>query len=346
MGVAACALSAATAGAVEPEQRTYVIATASKGGVYYPVGAALAALARAQTPGLRVEAVVSAGSVANVDLLNDDAAQFAIIQGLAAGQARIGADAFADRPPRRDLRAIGALWPNVEQFVIRRSAVDTGTIADLVALRGRGVRAALGSPKSGALNSNRALLASFGVDVERDFTLVDYGYADAARALRDGRIDVMSAPSGLPSPAVADAFGALGDDLAILSFAPAQQATANSSSAAARSLWRAHVIPAGLYPSVDEDVPTLAQPNLLVTHARVDEGVVYQMTRVIYENIAALEIAHRATAALNVETALAALPIPLHAGARRFYRELGITRSSLSGPVDDARLQRKGDSSR
>ena len=89
------------------------------------------------------------------------------------------------------------------------------------------------------------------------------------------------------------------------------------------SLWSRYTIPANTYPNQPLPVYTVAQPTLLVVRADVDEQSVYEITRVIYENLGFLGSIHKATKAISLEHALDGLPLPLHPGALRFYREAG-----------------------
>lgn len=50
----------------------------------------------------------------------------------------------------------------------------------------------------------------------------------------------------------------------------------------------------------------------------------YLLTKVIYENLPFLNAIHKATKAMNIQKALDGLPVRLHKGALRYYREQGI----------------------
>jgi hypothetical protein len=84
------------------------------------------------------------------------------------------------------------------------------------------------------------------------------------------------------------------------------------------------VIPAGTYRGQDADVPTAAIGNILVTSEAVSEETVYQMTKLIFDNLDRLKAAHSAAGAITLENALTGLSIPLHPGAERYYREVGL----------------------
>ena len=86
----------------------------------------------------------------------------------------------------------------------------------------------------------------------------------------------------------------------------------------------AATIPAGTYDGQAEDVPTVAISNFLITSDAVSDEVAYQMTKQLFENLDTLVAAHQAAAQIDVQKALEGMPIPLHPGAERYYREAGV----------------------
>ena len=90
-------------------------------------------------------------------------------------------------------------------------------------------------------------------------------------------------------------------------------------------VWTPFTIKAGTYPGQTSDINTIAQPNLLVVTKDTPEEDVYLLTKTIYENLPFLNSVHKATKAMAVSKAIAGLPMPLHPGAARFYKEQGIT---------------------
>jgi hypothetical protein len=83
-------------------------------------------------------------------------------------------------------------------------------------------------------------------------------------------------------------------------------------------------IPAGTYEGQEDDVPTAAVGNFLITHADVPDDTVYQMTRLVFENLDTLAAAHAAAKAIDPAKAAQGVPVPLHPGAERYYREAGL----------------------
>ena len=319
---ALAAAVALTAGHVtHAEEANYVLATASTGGTYYPVGVALSTLVKVKLePGEKIgmSAISSAGSGENVRLLREDEAQFAILQGLFGSYAATGTGPIAESGPQENLRSVTMLWQNVEQFLVSSDVAGDGTVAALADLKGEAM--ALGAQNSGTIGSNRTLLDGLGIDIEEDYELVYGGYGPAAEALQNGQVKGIGTPAGVPTGAVSQLMAAAGDSVTPLDVTDEQMMQMDGG----RNLWTRYVIPAGTYPGQDEDWNTIAQPNFLATNADVSEENVYLITKTIYENLPFLQAIHPATKAMSLEQAIAGLPVPLHPGAARFYQEQGI----------------------
>ncbi len=266
-----------------------------------------------------MSAINSAGSGENIKLLRENEAQFAILQGLFGYYAWNGKGPLVQDGPQKDLRSVTMLWQNVEQFTILSKKAKTGTISDMADLKGE--RLALGKKNSGTIGSNKTILKNLGLDAEKNYDLIHVGYGPSADALQNGQIVAMSTPAGVPAGAVTRALAAMGDKAKILNFTDEQAKKADGG----LNLWTKYVIPAATYPNQKEDITTIAQPNFLVVRADIDDEAVYLITKTIYENLPFLNAIHKATKAISVEKALAGLPMPLHPGAVKYYREIGLT---------------------
>lgn len=322
--LAALIFSITTVGGPQAEaadDKSYLLATASTGGTYYPVGVALATLTKVKLQPkhkIGMSAINSAGSGENIKLLRDNEAQFAILQGLYGYYAWNGVGPLEQDGPQKELRSVSMLWQNVEQFVVMADKAETGTVSDLAALKGE--RMALGKKNSGTIGSNRFLLKNLGIDADSAFELVYVGYGPSADALQNGQIAGMSTPAGSPTGAVTKAFAAIGDKIKMLDFSDEQMKQADGG----LNLWTRYVISAGTYPGQEKDIQTIAQPNFLAVRADLDEEAVYMITKTIYENLPFLNAIHKATKVMALEKALAGLPMPLHPGAAKFYKEVGL----------------------
>jgi TRAP transporter TAXI family solute receptor len=320
--VAAMALLLGSVSTVQAaEERNYLMATASTGGTYYPVGVALSTLVKVKlqpTQKIGMSAISSAGSGENVKLLRENEVQFAILQGLYGSYAWEGTGPIASAGPQKDLRSVSMLWQNVEHFVVNKKFAKTGTAADLAGMKGQSM--ALGTKNSGTLGSNIVLLGNLGVDAEKDYNLVYVGYGPSADALQNGQVGGMSTPAGVPVSAVTKAMANMGNDIVVLDFTDEQMKQADGG----KELWTRYLIPKDTYPGQTKDINTIAQPNFLAVRSDVDEDAVYQITKTVYENLPFLNAIHGATKAMAIEKAIAGLPMPLHPGAARYYQEVGI----------------------
>lgn len=316
LGTAACIAA--------PQARAagdYLMATASTGGTYYPVGVALSTLVKVKlqpTKGINLSAINSAGSGENIKLMRENESQFAILQGLYGAYAWQGSGPLEKDGPQRELRAVTMLWQNVEHFVVKADYAKSGTIDDVKNIHGV---AGFGKKNSGSLGSSRTIFANLGVDIDKQFELFYGGYGALASALQDGKADLIGTPAGVPVGALTKLFAARGDDVKLLGFTDEQAKQADGG----MELWTPYLIPANTYPSQTADVQTIAQPNFLAVRADVPEEDVYLITKTIYENLGFLQAIHKATTAMALEKAIAGLPMPLHPGAARYFQEAGLT---------------------
>jgi len=315
---AALALSA-SAGA--QQARSYVLTTATTGGTYYPVGVAVATLIKVKLQPkykLDMSAISSAGSGENVKLLREKQAQFAILQGLFGMYAKQGSGALKADGPQKQIRSITMLWPNVEHFVVTADLAKTGTIDDLKGLAGK--KFSIGARNSGTEHSNRFLLNNLGIKPE-SFDLVFQGYGPTVDALQNGTIVSAGIPGGPPVSVITRAYAQMGDKITVLAFTPEQAAKADGGN----DLYYPYVLPANTYPGQTKELHTVAQPNFLGVNADVPEEDVYLVTKTIYENLPFLNNIHAATKAMSLKHAISGLPLPLHPGAAKYYKEAGLT---------------------
>lgn len=263
-----------------------------------------------------MSAISSAGSGENLKLMDEGQIQFGILQGLYGAYAWNGTGPVPKA--YKNLRSVSMLWQNVEHFVVRNTMVETGTMADMTNLYGESF--SIGARNSGTEGSGRFILGKLGIDLDK-VDIAYLGYGPSADAMQNGNIDGMNIPAGVPASAVTRAYANLGDEISTLNFTSDQLAQVNSDF----ELWTPYTIPAGTYPNQETDINTIAQPNILAVRADVPEEDVYQITKTIYANLPFLNNIHPATKAMAIEKAIAGLPMPLHPGAARFYREQGLT---------------------
>ena len=219
-----------------------IIATATTGGTYYPMGVGMASLwsiKLANKQGIMVQAITSAGSGENVNMLRGKEVDLAILQGLFGKSAWNGLGAYKGKA-LKTLRSITMLWPNVEHFVIYTDKVKTGNITDI-----KGLRFSIGRAGSGTERSGLTIMSALGMD--RNSVKAEYlGYFESATAMKDKRIDGANLPAGPPVAAVTDIFASPGMKATILEITEDQLNAVNNKTAYPGFRY---IVKAGTYPA-------------------------------------------------------------------------------------------------
>ena len=300
--------------------KSMIIATATTGGTYYPVGVAIGTLISiklAAADKITATAINSAGSGENIQMLKNKEADMAILQSLFGLEAYRGEGAYKGRAIK-DFRSVTMLWNNVEHFILRKELAKTGTIVDL---QGLGEKFSIGKRGSGTEGSGRAILGALGIDPEKALIMEYLGYNASAQAMMDGRIAGANIPAGPPVAAITQLYAQMGNkNVTVLDVTDDQLKQLRSK----YPIWNRSVIKAGTYPGQKTDIRTIAQPNFLAVRPDVPDEVVYKITKTLYENLPFLAGIHKATKAMALQNAIDGLPVPLHPGAAKYYKEAGI----------------------
>lgn len=300
------------------QNHNLIIATATTGGTYYPVGVALGTtLSKKLSPAITASAMNSAGSGENIQMLINNEAQLAILQGLYGAMAYRGKGTYEGHAVK-SLRSITMLWENVEHFLLRTTDAKTGNIADLKNL---GEKFSVGKRGSGTEGSTSTIFDALNIVPDTDFVPEYLGYDPSAQAMSDGRIAGASMPAGPPVASVTQAFAQLGSDVTLLNVTDDQLSAIRN----VFPVWTRYTIAPNTYPGQTTTVQTIAQPNFLACRADLPDDVVYAITKTIYDNLKELQNIHKATLDMALEKAIAGLDAPLHPGAAKYYQEQGLT---------------------
>ncbi|CAM3890877.1 TAXI family TRAP transporter solute-binding subunit [Ectopseudomonas alcaliphila] len=304
---AAAAITASTAVLAAP---TFInVLTGGTSGVYYPIGVALSQLYSNGIEGSKTSVQATKASVENLNLLQAGRGELAFALGDSVADAWNGVEDAGFKTPLKKIRAIAGTYPNYIQIVANAES-GIKTLEDL-----KGKRISVGAPKSGTELNARAIFEAAGLTY-KDMGKVEFlPYAESVELIKNRQLDATLQSSGLGMAAIRD----LASTMKISFVAIPAEVTAKIDNAA----YEAATIPAGTYDGQDADVPTVAITNILVTHEGVSDEVAYQMTKLMFDNLGRLGTAHSAAQDIKLETATQNLPIPLHPGAERFYKEAG-----------------------
>jgi TRAP transporter TAXI family solute receptor len=301
----------AVAAAVPAKAQEFVnVLTGGTSGVYYPLGVALSNVYAKALPNSKTSVQATKASVENLNLLQTGKGEIGFSLGDAVSQAWKGDTEAGFTKPLDKLRGIAGIYPNYIQIVAAASS-GIKSVNDL-----KGKRISVGAPKSGTELNARAVLNAVGIGY-KDFGKVEYlAFGESVDLIKNRQLDLTLQSAGLGVASIRDLAASV--DITVVAV-PAETVTKIGDPAYVPT-----VIPAGTYKGQDADVPTAAINNYLITHSGVSDAVAYAMTKALFENLDTMVAAHTAAKAIKLETALAGMPVPLHPGAEKYYREKGL----------------------
>lgn len=293
-------------------QTNVVVLTGSTSGVYYPLGNALSGIFIKAIPGARSSVQVTQGSVENLRLLEAGDGELAFTLGDSLSSAWTGNAEAGFRSALKKLRGVAAIYPNHLQLVVSESS-GAKTLMEL-----KGKRVSVGPKQSGTELNARAIFNAAGMSYA-EFSRTEYlPFGQSAKMIERGELDATLQSAGLGvdsirhlSTAVPIRMLAIPKDTVLKIGDPAYQSS---------------VIPARTYEGQSTDVETAAIINFLVTRESLSTDTVYAMTKAIFSNLPQLVQTHPAAKGISVKDAATGMPLPLHPGAERYYREIGILR--------------------
>ncbi len=288
--------------------RFYSLGTGGTGGIYYPLGGGIASRLSAADSSATYTAEVTGGSVENVNRVTGGQIDLGFALAITAYQAHRGIGDYEGRG-EPGLRIIAPLYANRLHLLAGRG-VEAAGVQDL-----RGASVAVGSAGSGTEQSAREVLAAYGLDYE-DIDVRYLSFAESAAALRDGAVDAAFLSVGFPAGAVLEATTTGGARLLPVDGAGAQRLIQEY------PYYQLGSIPAGTYPGLAEDLPTVSMMNWIVGLETLDPVVVRALLNVLGPGRVSLEQVHEMAAQIEIADLLTA-PVPLHEETERWLAESG-----------------------
>ncbi len=286
------------------------VLTGGTSGVYYPLGVALSSAIGKELPNVKTSVQSTKASVENLNLLQAGRGEIAFTLGDSLSDAWKGNEEAGFKTPLKKLRGVAAIYPNYIQIVAR---ADTGikTITDL-----KGKKISVGAPKSGTELNARAILGAAGI-AYKDFSKVEYlPFGESVELMKNRQLDVTLQSAGLGVASLRDLAASV--DIVVVAIPPDIVKKTDDPA------YLPATIPANTYRGQTADVPVAAVQNFLVTHEGVSNETVYAMTKALWTNLDQLVAAHSAAKSIKLEHALDGMPVPLHPGAERYYKEVGL----------------------
>jgi TRAP transporter TAXI family solute receptor len=311
IGLALSLGAALVSSAALAQQQQFVnVLTGGQSGVYYPLGVALSQIYAKTIPNVRSTAQVTRASAENMNLLQAGRGELALALADSVSDAYKGNAEAGFNTPLTKLRGLSATYNNYIQIVAN---ADSGikTLADL-----KGKRISVGAAKSGTELNARAIFKAAGLTYS-DMAKIEYlPFGESVELMKNRQLDATLQSAGLGVASIRDL--ATSVKIVVISV-PADVVTRVGDAA-----YQPSFIPANTYAGQTVDIPTAAIPNFLVTHSGVSDELAYQMTKSLYDNIETMYAAHNAAKVIKRENAVRGMPVPVHPGAARYYKEVGV----------------------
>jgi len=286
------------------------IATGGTSGTYYPIGGAIAS---AVTKAGKIQCTAETGnaSVANTNLIATKGIEVAMVQNDITYWAVNGELMFQGKP-LRNIRTIAALYPeHVHLVVAKESGIKA--FEDL-----KGKRVGVGAPGSGVEGDVQAIFKVAGMTYN-DLRKADFlDFAATASRFKDNQIDAGFVVAGYPVAAIMDLTTT--KDVNLLNFSDEFLAKLSKE----YPFLVKSIIPGKTYRGIDTDTATPAVMAILITYDEVPEEDVYNFTKAMFENLADVHAAHAKGKEITLEGALEGLTAPLHTGAEKYFKEIGM----------------------
>ncbi|MDG1335352.1 MAG: TAXI family TRAP transporter solute-binding subunit [Tateyamaria sp.] len=303
-----------TAASITVAQEFISIGTGGVTGVYYPTGGAICRLVNKSRKehGIRCAVESTGGSVYNINTIKAGELEFGVAQSDWQHHAYNGTSKFADNP-FPDLRAVMSVHPEPFTLIVRG---DSG-IDSFEALKGKRVN--VGNPGSGQRATMEVVMDAFGIGMDDLALATEYKGSEMAKQLCDDNIDAMIYTIGHPAAAIKEATTTCDAKLVSVTGAPIDKLVADN------PFYRVATIPGGMYKGTDGETTTFGVGATFVTSTSVPEETVYIVAKSVMENIEDFKGLHPAFANLDpAQMVKDGLSAPLHDGAARAYKELGL----------------------
>jgi uncharacterized protein len=296
-------------------QEFITIGTGSVTGVYYPTGGAICKLVNKgrKDHNIRCSVESTGGSIYNVNTIRAGELDFGIVQSDWQYHGYNGTSEFAEQGPNKKLRAVFSL--HTEPFnIIARADSGIENVADL-----KGKRVNIGNPGSGDRATMAVVMDAFGWTNDSFKLASELKGSERSQALCDNKIDAFIYMVGHPNGSIKEATTSCDAKLVSATGPEIEKIVANN------PYYAYSTIPAGMYRGTDKDVTSFGVAATLVSSTDVSDEVAYNLVKAVFEDFDTFKRLHPAFANLKKEDMVkAGISIPLHPGAEKYYKEIGL----------------------
>ena len=301
----------ATGCSKEVEKNNIHLATGGTGGTYFAYGNALKDVAK-QDSNIDMSVQMSAGSAANIRLIENNIVDMAIVQNDTLTDAFNGKGEFEGNPIKKT-KAVAGLYTENYQIVVNKK-LQLKSVEEL-----KGLRVSVGEEGSGVLKNAKNILKAYGLTVN-DIDVRYLSFDDAATALKNGEIDAFFVTAATPTKAITELADA-NVPIDILSLDDrAVRFLENSYDG-----YSVTTIKSGTYKGINKDITTVGVMAVLVANENVGANhidAILNLLKTHHDNFNKIS-----GDTLNIfdESTLNSIDAPFHKAAAKWYSDNGIT---------------------
>lgn len=284
--------------------------TGGTAGTYYAYGGVISQYIT-NYGGVKVTAVSTGGSKANVQSIQDGDFQLGFVQSDVMSYAWEGTKTFEKDGATKDFRVMGALYAETVQLFTMDESIKS--VEDL-----RGKSVSIGAAGSGVYYNAMDVLEAAGMTID-DIKPQYQSFEDSKEAMKDGKIAAAFVVAGAPTTAITELATTNGVYLVNIDGEFRDRLMADC------PYYAKYQIPANTYKGQTEPVETVAVMATVIVSANLDEDTVYNMTAAIFEHTDDIAVENAKGKELDLITATTGMNAPFHKGAARYYAEQGIT---------------------
>lgn len=291
------------------------IGTGGVTGVYYPAGGAICRLVNRgrKEHGIRCSVESTGGSVYNLNALRSGEIDVAVAQSDWQFHSYNGSGPFANLGPDKNLRSLFSL--HSEPFtVVTRADAGINKFDDL-----KGKRVNIGNPGSGMRATMEVIMEKKGWTKDVFKEALELKASEQAQALCDNKIDVMVYSAGHPNGAIQEATTSCKTKIISVDGPEIDQLIKDN------PYYAYSIIPGGMYSGNPDDIKTFGVKATFVSSANVDEEIVYQAVKAVFDNFENFKTLHPVFSTLEAKKLVReGNTAPLHKGAERYFKEKGL----------------------
>lgn len=253
----------------------------------------------------------------NILRLRDNQAELILTHSNLAFMAHRGEGSFEEKHDK--IRAVATFYPSYAQFLLIEDR-EIYSVEEFFEKKPK-LKISIGPSKSGTETGFLYLLEAYGYTIEDlnnwGCTLFSKNQTDSLNMISDGAIDGMFVISSAPNPSVVEC--STNKDLILLEMDNEKIEYIVNNFGFTKG-----VIKGGLYKFADKDVESFSSFTVLASSLDTPDETVYKVLKSINDNIDYIQAIHSSLSDLSPEYMANNQTIPMHPGAERYYKEIGL----------------------